>query len=378
MSVSDNLIPSRCFGERLRGSHLQSSQVTERRKAPVFVIGCHRSGTNLLYDTLLSAGGFAVYRGYIPVYKMLIPRFGNLDNASNRKSLMKTWLKSKGFRRSGLQADALTKKVVEDCRTGGDFIRMTMDEIARRQNVGRWALYDPDNLLYIPKIKRDIRSALFIHIIRDGRDIALSLRRMGGFQPFPWDRGNRSLQATALYWEWMVRKGRFYGNMFPSDYLEIRYEELVTAPQRTLESLSEFLDHDLDFEKIRSASLGRLRESNSSFRKEQGDLNPVNRWKERLSREEVVALETVIGPCLEEHGYSLTIPAHQRHPDFRESCMRYIYPRFLDAKLRLKIDSPAGRLANLSSLELADSVEDEAPDDGPPADESRVPSVMRE
>ena len=41
-------------------------------------------------------------------------RFGNLDNASNRKSLMKVWLKSKGFRRSGLQADALTKKVVED------------------------------------------------------------------------------------------------------------------------------------------------------------------------------------------------------------------------------------------------------------------------
>jgi hypothetical protein len=378
MSVSDNLIPSRCFGARLRGSHLQNSQVTDRRKAPVFVVGCHRSGTNLLYDTLLSAGDFAVYRGYIPIYKMLIPRFGNLDKASNRRRLMKTWLTTKGFRRSGLEAGPLTKKVVEDCRNGGDFIRTTMDEIARRQNVGRWALYDPDNLLYIPKIKKDIPSALFVHIIRDGRDIALSLRRMGGFQPLPWDRGNRSLQATALYWEWMVRKGQLYGNMFPSDYLEIRYEELVTAPQRTLESLSEFLDHDLNFETIRSASLGRLRESNSSFRKEQGDLNPVNRWKERLSREEIVALETVIGPCLEEHGYSLTIAAEERRPAFRESYMRYIYPKFLDGKLWLKIDTPAGRLANLSSLELAESAESDAADDGPPADQSRVPSVMRE
>ena len=32
-----------------------------RSKAPVFVLGCGRSGTKFLYHTLLSAGGFAVY-----------------------------------------------------------------------------------------------------------------------------------------------------------------------------------------------------------------------------------------------------------------------------------------------------------------------------
>ena len=50
----------------------------ERKRRPVFVMGCHRSGTNLLYDILLSAGGFAVYRGYLPVYEILLPRFGSL------------------------------------------------------------------------------------------------------------------------------------------------------------------------------------------------------------------------------------------------------------------------------------------------------------
>ena len=50
---------------------------TERKRRPVFVMGCHRSGTNLLYDTLLSAGGFAIYRGSLPLYELLIPRFGS-------------------------------------------------------------------------------------------------------------------------------------------------------------------------------------------------------------------------------------------------------------------------------------------------------------
>src|SRR4029077_21272258 len=65
---------------------------TERKRRPVFVMGCHRSGTNLLYDTLLSAGGFAVYRGFLPLYEILIPRVGSPKNASNRAKIIETWM----------------------------------------------------------------------------------------------------------------------------------------------------------------------------------------------------------------------------------------------------------------------------------------------
>src|SRR5579863_9772580 len=109
------------------GRSLESDRAVERRTRPVFVIGCHRSGTNLLYDTLLSAGGFAIYRGYLPVYKMLIPRFGGLRRPSSRKKIVETWLKSKGFRRSGLDVQQLTTKLMAECRNGGDFIRIVMD-----------------------------------------------------------------------------------------------------------------------------------------------------------------------------------------------------------------------------------------------------------
>ena len=218
----------------------------ERRKCPVFVIGCHRSGTNLLYDTLMSAGGFAIYRGYLPVYKLLIPRVGRLDKLENRKKLLQIWLRSKGFRRSGLDAGELSVRVERECRNGGDFIRITMDEIARVQGALRWAVYDPDNVHHVPKIKAEIPEALFVHLVRDGRDIALSLRKMGGFRPPPWDRASRSLQSIAINWEWMVQQGRQHGAGDPVrlDGSSLRY--LIGEPRQTLKNLSRFLDHDLN------------------------------------------------------------------------------------------------------------------------------------
>jgi hypothetical protein len=321
-------------------------------------VGCHRSGTNLLYNNLLSAGGFAHYTGYVPIYKMLIPRFGTLGKIENRRKIIETWLRSKGFRRSGLDPSQLMSRALE-AQTGGDFIRAVMETIARNQGVDRWAVYDPDNLLYIPRIKSDIPEALFIHIIRDGRDIALSLKKMGGFSPLPWDRGSRSLLATALYWEWMVRKGRQFGNHVPRDYIEVHYEELVRNPASTLARLGEFLQHDLDHDRIQNA-VGRLK-SNSSFLKEesQARANPVQRWKEKLSKQDVAAIEALVGPCLEEFGYPLTTLADDRKPGLREKWMRAEYPFFLETKLTLKIKTPLGRLANLSALELADSAPQE-------------------
>src|SRR3954470_4753486 len=94
---------------------VRSSEAPARARQPVFVMGCHRSGTNMLYDMLLSAGGFAVYRGYLPIYKMLIPRCGSLERAHSRARIIGTWMHSKGFRRSGLNAATLSAELRERC-----------------------------------------------------------------------------------------------------------------------------------------------------------------------------------------------------------------------------------------------------------------------
>jgi hypothetical protein len=304
---------------------------------------------------LLSSGGFAIYRGFLPIYKILIPRFGSMKSRAHRERILETWLHSKGFRRTGLDAGQLSASILNQCRTGGDFIRVVMGAVAQSQQAQRWAMYDPDNVLHVERVKREIPNALFVHIIRDGRDIALSLKKMGGFTPLPWDRDQTgSLVATALYWEWMVHQGRAHGRKFPADYIEIHFEDLIGNPHETLDKLGGFLDHDLDYDRIQRAGLGRLSETNSSFREEgaKEKINPLGRWKERMAHADVAAIEATVGECLQENGYELSLPAAERRPSLRHSWMRGIYPAFLGGKLWLKLHTPVGRLADMSALEL--------------------------
>src|SRR5215470_18250300 len=148
-------------------------------KAPVFVLGCPRSGTTVLYHMLLSAGNFALYRAESNVFSVLQPRFGNLRSESNRRELLRYWLKSKLFQVSELDAAVMQEKVLRDCQNAGIFLRVFMEEIARAQGVKRWADCTPDHLLYMREIKCEIPDALFVHIIRDGRDVALSYAKQG-------------------------------------------------------------------------------------------------------------------------------------------------------------------------------------------------------
>jgi hypothetical protein len=328
----------------------------ERKRAPVFVIGCPRSGTNFLYDCLLSSGGFAIFRGRLPIHQVLIPRFGKLDRLENRKKIVSVFLRSEGFRRSGLDGVQVTAKLLEACRNGGDFIRIVMDEIAQEQQVGRWALYDPEMLVRIATIKKEIPEALFVHIIRDGRDIALSLRKLGGFNPLPWTDSARSLEEIALYWEWLVQKGRSYGRQIVNDYAEVHFEELIGNPRVALKELSQFLDHDLDYDRIQVASLGTLGKSNSSFRgdKSDGGLNPVQRWKQKLSKDQIAALEWQVGNTLKATGYELSVSENAWTPGIREHFLRAVYQPFLDGKLWFKANTPLGRVSSLSKLELKD------------------------
>jgi len=304
---------------------------------------------------LMSAGGFALYRAHLSPFEGLVPRFGSLQKRAEREKLLASWLHSKAFRRTGLDSEFLASRILNDCQSGGDFVRIVMESVAQRQSVARWAAYDPDNVLHIEKLKASIPNALFLHIIRDGRDIAVTLRKMGGFRPWPWQKSRiGSLIATALYWEWMVQNGREQGARFSADYLEIHYEELVTSPHESLRKVGAFLDHDLDYDRIRQVGLGRLSETNSSFRDEGASqkTNPIGRWKQKLSQPEVAAIEASVGECLQESGYELSLPAQERKPRTQDRVRRAFYRNFLRTKSWAKLNTPVGRLVDISALEI--------------------------
>jgi hypothetical protein len=299
---------------------------------------------------LLSAGDFAVYRAESNLFNLLVPRFRGMRSAADRQEALNLWLRSKLFRVSGLDAHEISAKIMAECRSGGDFLRIVMQEVARKQGTARWADCTPDHLLYMEEIKRQIPDALFIHIIRDGRDVALSYVKQGWSYPLPWDRDER-LGVAGLYWEWVIRKGREQGKRLGADYQEVRFEELITNPQETLARLGSFIDHDLDYDRIQRAGIGSVSRPNSSFATESEEtFNPVARWKTKMPPEQIAAFEELVGDFLLELGYSLSSEPKQK-TSLRAARLRATYLTLFEAKHRMKA-TPLGRFVGLGYIEL--------------------------
>ncbi len=322
-------------------------------RAPIFIVGCGRSGTTLLYHMLLSAGGFAVYSAENNVFNLLGLRFGDLSVAKNRRKLMEVWLRSKLFKRSGLDREKIESAVANECRSSGDFIRIVMGEIAHQQHVDRWADTTAIHALHLPQIKKELPDALIVHMIRDGRDVALSFDKIGWTHPFPWDR-KRSLLAAALWWQWIVRKCRKYGEALGCQYLEVRFEDLIDKPRETLATVSAFIGQDLDYDRIQRVAVGTVAKPNSSFKadSQREGFNPVGRWKGALSLQDVATVEELIGESLLELGYPLAAERRLRKRAFPVRLMQVIYPCLFETKLWLKTKTPLARLISIDRLEV--------------------------
>ncbi|MGH9353480.1 MAG: sulfotransferase family protein [Terriglobia bacterium] len=320
----------------------------------MFVVGSPRSGNNFLYHALLSSGGFVVYRAAPQVYNTLAPKFGDLSVYRNRQKMLKAWLASPFFERTGIDKQFLEQRILEDCKSGGDFLRIVMGEMCLQQGARRWANLSVEELLYMPQIKREIPGALFIHTVRDGRDAALSLGKKGYVPRLPWDRGKDWWRA-AFYWDWIVNKCRTFGQEMPSDYFEIHYEELVGNPPEALRKIGAFIDHDLDYDRIQKAAVGTVGDPNTSFGAEgaKAEFNPIGRWKKGYNSQELAQLESVIGPRLCDFGYALETSARLRARGAHFK--KFQYNGYFESRFFMKAKTPLGRLfvdaESLHSLE---------------------------
>jgi len=108
------------------------------------------------------------------------------------------------------------------------------DRRARRRALGR---QDSVYVRYMPTLDQIFPSAQFVHMIRDGRDAALSAREK-------WPDRRRYMDHYYLLKNWVrnVDAGQKAGHdLGPDRYLEVRYERLVQDPQPVLEEICSFL-----------------------------------------------------------------------------------------------------------------------------------------
>jgi len=318
---------------------------------------------------LLSAGGFAVYLAESNVFNLLAPHFGDLGKRDNRQRLLRVWLNSKLFRASGLDSAQIENDILQKCRNAGDFLRIVMDAIAREQGMQRWAENSPEGILHLPLIKRLIPDALVIHMIRDGRDVAMSLNHVRYLRPFPW-QDRISLTGAGVYWEWIAECGRSYGRQLGADYLEVHFEDLVTTPRETLKSIGNFLDHSLDYDRIREVGYGSVSKPNTSFRTEpQDSFNPIGRWRKGFSPQQLERFERMVGKALVDFGYSPAGSGSRKTMEMRVT--RSMYRTYFEAKLRLKRNWLVRRLRPLTAAHIDATVLGE---DRPPTLKTAVTS----
>jgi hypothetical protein len=93
----------------------------------------------------------------------------------------------------------------------------------------------PTNAAFVEEIDRLIPNSRFIHVIRDGRDVAASMvaaKQQMGF-------GTGTVPESAAAWKEHVEWGRKAGQ-FDGRYLELRYETMMIDPQATLKAVYDF------------------------------------------------------------------------------------------------------------------------------------------
>lgn len=249
---------------------------------------------------LLSAGGFTRYRAETHIYNTLAPKFGGLRTADDVRAALDVWLASDCHTLSGLASDTVRSAIDGHVRSPGDFLRIVMDLMTAQQGATRWAETTPAHVLHLEEIRDEIPAALFIHVIRDGRDVATSLEKQGWIRPLAMDRG-RPVLAAAAYWDWIVRQGREQGRRVGDRYHEVRYEALVDAPEATLRALEPFIEHRLDWATISRVGIGSVGRPNTSFPGAAGGFR--DRWRTQLTPADAQEVDALLAPTLRALDY---------------------------------------------------------------------------
>jgi hypothetical protein len=192
----------------------------------------------------------------------------------------------------------------------GLVLRMVLDD-ARQRAGTRWvAEKTPNNALAFPALQHMLPDSPLVHVIRDGRDVVASLlrqdwRNLETGAPLPY---TASAEAAARHRVKSVTTARKVRQGPGRErYVEIRYEALVTDPERTLTALCAALGIPFDPRMLahhtRAHDLPRL-EATSGEVSAPTNTGALGRWRTRLDRPARVAVAAVAGPLLRDLGYA--------------------------------------------------------------------------
>lgn len=285
----------------------------ERKHRPLFVVGAGRSGTTLLQQMLdhHSSFSFAWESHFVPVLYEYRKKFGDLSRVENRMVLLDAISRFLGIVWRGRvrepwqqDFDASRRAIAESAHPSfAGVVDACFSWFASRRGKPAWGDKTPGYVNNLPVLLEIFPEARFIHLIRDGRDVACSV--------MPLSFGPNSLYVSARRWKHSVERGLQFAEEHPTQVMTLRYEDLVDDPESVLHKVCEFLEEDFEPAMLDYHADGGRRVPGSGIHSQIA--KPVNRqrlgrWKQELTPGQVRVFEAVAGPLLERMGYERTLP----------------------------------------------------------------------
>jgi len=274
---------------------------------PFFIVGSGRSGTTLL--RLLLNGHSRIHippeTWFLTDLVKELPLDRELSTAEVERA---THLITSNYRWPDMQMDAEAfaryVELLERPRLLA-IVEMVYQTQLNRTSKPRFGDKTPPYIHIVPQLLRLFPGAKFIHLVRDGRDVALSYVDAGFHDP-----GSRCYDGGNFDWISTIRRATSYANAtFADRILTVRYEELTSNPEHSLRKICAFLEEEfepqmLDWQRQIGGVPVRERHIHLKLSQPISAAN-ANGWRNRLSGLQCFVLESCMRNELAVQGYPL-------------------------------------------------------------------------
>jgi hypothetical protein len=194
-----------------------------------FVVGCPRSGTTLL-SVLLDRHSRLCVPPETAFFDEIAPRLPAVRDDAALLQVLRAWRRLPELQ---LEAPAVLAHLLS--QSGGPLspervLSGLLDLYAQARGKPRCGEKTPQHLAHAHTLLRCFPDAPILCLLRDGRDVALSLRSM------PWWPGS-DLKAAAHHWKSCLRQMEACVQAAPDRFQVVRYEDLAARPEATLASV---------------------------------------------------------------------------------------------------------------------------------------------
>lgn len=287
-------------------------------RPPIFIIGNPRSGTTLLRLMLTSHRNIVIPPecGFAVWFYDKYSRWGESCLDSRLDSFLDDLLSSKKIEHWRLnRADLLEFIEAQRPTSYAQLVSCVYQwyGLAQQRTFTRWGDKNNFHIHHVPTIRAMFPTSFFVHIVRDGRDVASSYKRLAEkrFESSYAPRLPHQIEDIALQWRENIRVAvESFAESRWQDVCEVKFEDLVLSTESTLRSLCEKLGEDYDplmLEYHTSNRESELEPREMLPWKTKNLLPPirteVGRYMNELSEEEVQIFQRIAGTELLRYGY---------------------------------------------------------------------------